>query len=429
MRQHFLGMVAVIALSSGALAGCAGPDPAPDPSGFHAPAHSVVLGEYTAHASPKNHTFTITRIGDGAQYGPAIQAQSLTSLTIVNDGNPDSNPADTVELDTTSYTDQYPAEDTATGVVVLAHFFTRSFANVFVQVTSVTDDSGNTLTGHSGINSYSGDSFGLDASLGLWQYTADGTCSTIGESGCNASTTPGVLAQAPNNEGTQTWIFANPDDADANYDFAVYASEDWPDYTFGFGNLGYMDACSGGTSTAGTNKTGIALPFDFTLYSVNSSTVSIARNGQITLGGTLTASGTSIALPSTSAPHPVIFAFWDNLVVGTGGKMCWQTIGTAPNRQFVVEWRGMNFGNAPGNSPASSLDFEAYLYEGTGEIDTVYNTMNDPSDLTGTGRDTGTQATVGIQDGTGTISTSEHDDNLGDSYGSGNAYSYVPNAL
>ncbi len=189
-----------------------------------------------------------------------------------------------------------------------------------------------------------------------------------------------------------------------------------------------MDACSGGTSFTTPSKTGIALPFDFTLYNTNSTNVNVARNGQITVGSTtLDASGTSVALPASAGgvPKPVFFAFWDNLAVARRAeKICYQTIGSAPNRQFVIEWRGLNFANAPGNSPASSLDFEAFLYEGTGEIDTVYNSM--VGGATSGGRETGTQATVGMQDETAANATMEHD--VAD-YGTGNAWSYVPNPL
>jgi hypothetical protein len=422
MRQLFQGMVTVIAVSSAALAGCAGPDPAtgPDTATFHAPPNSVVLGEFVAHNSPKNHTFTIERVGDGAAYGPTLQPESLSSLTIINDGNPNGNPANTVQLDTVSTSDPYPSQQTFSADVIASHYFARSFANFFVQVTAITDSNNMPLTGHDAINSYSGDSYGLDPTHGLWLYTADTNCGQIGESGCNAANAPGVLAQSPNNGGLQTWTFANPDDADDNIQLAVYASSTWPDYTFSFGNLGYMDACTGGSSTTNAKQT-VTIPFDFTLYSSNSTTVNFARNGQITIGSTaVTASTNPVNLPSTSAPHPVIFPFWDNLVFGAGGKMCWQTIGTAPNRQL----RNMNFGNAPGNNPPSSLDFEVYLYEGTGEIDTVYNTMN--GDATSNGRENGAKAYVGIQDNTGTVATGEFQTQ---DYGTGNSYSYVPNAL
>jgi hypothetical protein len=414
MRQIFLGMVTMIVLSSGALAGCSASD-SPDVPEAAAQAplpNSVMFGEFSAHVDKKARTMTIRQTKGGQAYGPNLEPQSVDSLNIVQDGVPGSGPAQTVELVNISTDDLYPGEDTFTAVVDLRHFFARSFANVYVQITAETDANGNPTTAYDAQNSDSGAAIGLSTAHGLWQYTATGA-------------PPGVLTQSPFNVGEREWIFNNPDDGDCDYVFAVWASKGFANYTFGFPNLGYVDACSGGTSFTNPSKPAIALPFDFTLYNVNASQVNVARNGQVTLGTTaLTASGTSLALPTTSAPHPVLFTFWDSLAVGAGGQMCFQTIGSAPNRQFVIEWRGMNFSTGAGSSPASSLDFETYLYEGTGEIDTVYNSMVGGS--TSGGRETGTSATVGVQDETGTISTSEHD--IAD-YGTGNAWSYIPSAI
>jgi hypothetical protein len=424
MRQHIQGMVAVIGLSSGALAGCAGGEAPPDTT--IAPRANSVLFEYAAHASPKNHTLTFTLLNATA-FGPDLQPQSIDSLDLDQYGGGGSPPANIVDLVTNSCTDNYPTEDTFQCSVTLRSFYTRNLANMFAQVTSITSDSGTDISSnHSATNSYGGDSFGLDASMGLWQYTAD------------ASVNPGVIAQSPNNSGTQEWIFANPDDQDTNYTFAVWGSKGFADYTFGFENLSYMDACSGGTSTTSNGVVKVTLPtgFDFTLYNVNSNTgsgnaavVEFAKNGQIGIGTTtLTASGTAQNLPTTSAPHPILFPFWDDLKygsVGGAGKMCYQTIGSAPNRQFVIEWRNMDFANSPG--AGSSLDFEAYLYEGTGEIDTVYNLMNGPGGLpSASGRENGSEAYVGLQDETGTVATGEYQTQ---DYGTGNGYSYVPNPL
>jgi hypothetical protein len=201
------------------------------------------------------------------------------------------------------------------------------------------------------------------------------------------------------------------------------SSASYASYAFCEGNLGYVDACAGGT-TVTLPEAGVALPFMFTLYGTTAAQVNLARNGQITVGTTpLDAVGTAVALPSTSAPHPVIFPFWDNLKYGTGGQICYQALGAAPYRQLVVEWQNMTFAAGNGSVPPSSLDFEAYLFEGTGEIDTVYNAMNGTS--TSSGRESGAQATVGIQDETGTVATAQYQVST---YGTGSSYSYVPGA-
>jgi len=291
--------------------------------------------------------------------------------------------------------------------VTLRHFYNRSFANVFAQVSSITDNNGNALANHQGING-DGDQFGISGANGLWLYTAD------------AATTTGVLAQSPNNAGTRTWIFDNPDDAADNVTVVVYGSPGFANYTFGFPNLGYVDACSGGTNTSSLLIT-TSIPFDFTLFNTNSTTVKFtSRSGQIGIGSTgLTINQTAVSLPSGSAPKPILFPFWDALKYGSGGKICYQTLGSAPNRQFVVEWRNMDFNNSPGQG--SHLDFEAYLFEGTGEIDVVYNTMVGTG--TSNGRENGAQAMVGLQDETATNWAGEFHTQ---DFGSGNAWTFIP---
>jgi hypothetical protein len=419
MRHVTQGMVFAVAVSSGALFGCsAAGSPSSAAAAATPPPSSIRFGEFTAHVNKKARTMTIQRVDGGRARGSDLQPESVDDLTIGNGG---SSSADTVDLDTVSVADGYPDQTTFSAVVDLRHFFARSFANVYVQVTSVTDAMGNATDWYDATNSDDGSVLDLDNTHGLWQYTAAGAPA-------------GVLTQAPSNWGERTWIFNNPDDNDCTYTFAVWASMGFADYTFSFPNMGYTDVCSGGTAILGpddevapgtptSSTTAVALPFDFTLYNTNSSTVNIGVNGQITLGdATPTASGTSVALPSASAPQPAFFPFWDDLSFGSSGQICYQTLGTAPSRMFAIEWRGMTFAGGPGSSPPSSLDFVTYLYEGTSEIDTYYNSM--VGGAGSGGRETGTTATVGMQDETGTVSTSEHD--VAD-YGTGSGWSYIPN--
>ena len=62
------------------------------------------------------------------------------------------------------------------------------------------------------------------------------------------------------------------------------------------------------------------------------------------------------------------------------------------------------------------------VFEGTGEIDTVYNSMVLASGWTNN-RDEGKLAAVGIQDSTGATATADFETAK---YGTGKSYSYVP---
>ncbi len=76
-----------------------------------------------------------------------------------------------------------------------------------------------------------------------------------------------------------------------------------------------------------------------------------------------------------------IAAYWDDLDPGIGGKVYYQTIGTAPNRIFVVEWyRVKHYNNN------TRYTFEIILFEKTGDIKFQYKSNTD-----------GGSATIGVE--------------------------------
>ena len=96
-----------------------------------------------------------------------------------------------------------------------------------------------------------------------------------------------------------------------------------------------------------------------------------------------------VGIPSKSVPNAAIYLLWQDLVLDTEAGINYDTIGSAPNRTFVIEYNGMRAG-------ASRLSFEAQLHE-DGRIDLLYgpNPAN-PGDgrnaLTGIENETGTDA-------------------------------------
>jgi hypothetical protein len=429
MRFVSLSVVALAGLFLGA-PGCSQPTSSQVPTvALSAPvANARQIGHFQAHLDHKNHTFTITPIGAPILLDENLDPQSVDNLTSTIDQTGGSgNPATTLDLVTTNYTDN-GAGSTVTANVELRSFYTRSLTNVYVQIPSVTLN-GSAVSGYDATNSdTTNNPLALDATHGLWGYTNGSEAADA-----NGAIPNMLTSQAAGfNTGTREWIFANASDADIDYTIDVYASKGFSTYvqTFLNSNASYVDACtaSGATIVTNASQRSISMPFDFTLYNTNQTVVNIARNGQITLGSTtLVGTGTSVLLPSNSAPKPVFFAFWDDLgksTVDASARMCYATIGTAPNRQFVVEWQGFDFLDAPeGPNLDTSLDFEAFLYEGTGEIDTVYQSMAAVSSDPGyNGRENGQQATVGMQDETATNATQEHNDQ---DYGTGSGWSYI----
>ncbi len=130
----------------------------------------------------------------------------------------------------------------------------------------------------------------------------------------------------------------------------------------------------------------ITMPFDFTFYGMTSDQVCVGNNGAMIFGSTgCSVSFSNGALPSSSVPMGIL-PFWDDMDDETG-DVYYETVGTAPNRQFIVEWFDRPHFNGVGTAT-----FEVILFEGSNEILFQYQDV-DFGDAT---FDLGASATVGL---------------------------------
>jgi hypothetical protein len=135
--------------------------------------------------------------------------------------------------------------------------------------------------------------------------------------------------------------------------------------------------------------------FDFQFYGVPVSTVRISTNGYLTFG-TDGGNPNNTTIPNGSSPNGIIAPFWDDLdLAGLSGDrgVWWGIVGTAPNRQLVIEWAEVGsheFGT-------ETYSFEVILYESTDRIKFQYKDVD-----SGTNHDYGASATVGIENFDGT---------------------------
>ncbi|MBM3313834.1 hypothetical protein FJY70_04490, partial [candidate division WOR-3 bacterium] len=83
----------------------------------------------------------------------------------------------------------------------------------------------------------------------------------------------------------------------------------------------------------------IALPFTFTFYGNNCTYCYPSTNGLLGLSSGSTAYS-NVALPTSNIPANTLCPYWDDLYApgGTKGNILYKTVGTSPNRQFVVIW-------------------------------------------------------------------------------------------
>ena len=154
--------------------------------------------------------------------------------------------------------------------------------------------------------------------------------------------------------------------------------------------LPFINACAQtGAVTVMPNSddsvTNVTLPFSFRYFGVNTTAAWVSTNGVVGIGSPASNAYSNTCLPS-GLPGSVM-AFWDDLISRSG--VCYATIGTAPDRQFVATWNDSN-----GYSWTADLTFTVVLSESTNTIDVQYGTMTSSSDPS---RATGSSATIGLE--------------------------------
>ncbi|MGW4643647.1 S8 family serine peptidase [Sphaerisporangium sp. NPDC004334] len=134
----------------------------------------------------------------------------------------------------------------------------------------------------------------------------------------------------------------------------------------------------------------VGLPFAFPFYGKTYTSGVVSTNGYVSFGTDRYSFPTHGPLPSTDGPNGAIYPYWADLQIIEGeGGLYTSTIGTAPNRTFVLEWRNARFLGVDG-----IISFEALLGE-DGSVEFRYSGIDDTYKA-------GQKATVGIENGDGT---------------------------
>jgi hypothetical protein len=134
----------------------------------------------------------------------------------------------------------------------------------------------------------------------------------------------------------------------------------------------------------------IPLGFSFEFYGNSYAQVSIGSGGFLTfLAGQTSPCCGGQPLPSPAVPNGVITGLWTTIFPGPI-PVYTQTIGLAPNRQFILEFK-----DAPNFNTPTPLTFEIILNEGSNEIVVQYASAHAPVGSFTT--------SAGIEDHSGTI--------------------------
>jgi serine protease len=156
----------------------------------------------------------------------------------------------------------------------------------------------------------------------------------------------------------------------------------------------WIDASTGtntGIASDDTSAT-VSLPFTFSYYDQPFSSVKVSSNGYLVFGSSAATAYSNVAIPNTASPNGFVAPFWDDLNPGAGGSVRYKTVGTAPNRKFVVAWIGV-----PHYGSSGPATFEVVLEETTNDIFLLYDDV-----IFGNNFDNGANATVGVENLAGT---------------------------
>jgi hypothetical protein len=149
---------------------------------------------------------------------------------------------------------------------------------------------------------------------------------------------------------------------------------------------------------------GVPIGFPFTFYGTDYNTVNISSNGNFRFL-TTEVEFFNLPIPTNAFNGPAVFPFWDDLAsfpfdgflgCDDSAGVFYQTVGVAPERRFIIQWHMCHFENEV-DADDCTVDVEAILFEGTGEVlfqyaDTTFSCGGQTHFA-----DNGASASVGIQ--------------------------------
>jgi hypothetical protein len=194
-------------------------------------------------------------------------------------------------------------------------------------------------------------------------------------------------------------------------------SIDWSNETQLFSSL---------PATVDDDQAVVDLPFAASLYGQSFTQVTVSTNGLLAFGNVdVRYRWANECLSTAQFSTPVVAAYWDDLELrddpGFAGAQegVWHsTSGTAPNRRFVVHWDAQT--RAGATDANQRITFEVVLLEGVAGVQTYYQRyLSDPMA-------SGTNATIGIQQGGAGAAYVQHSCNSAGSVVTGRSIAYSP---
>jgi subtilisin family serine protease len=179
-------------------------------------------------------------------------------------------------------------------------------------------------------------------------------------------------------------------DGDEDLDFTLPRRHDAFGYFCTLPAFSWVEGTTTLPLTGDDASTQVTLPFTFTFYGQSYGSAHVATNGFLNF---LAPDATffNSPIPSTFTPNGAVYPFWDDLFVDGAAAVKTASLGSAPDRMFVIEWENVHFFA----DSSRRVDVEVVLHE-NGRILTQYQNIADD------GRERGNDATIGIENHTGT---------------------------
>lgn len=164
------------------------------------------------------------------------------------------------------------------------------------------------------------------------------------------------------------------------YDF-IQSNSTYTELT-GATNLAVASGTSGSGSLDDLNYTlaNGTIPFTFVYDGVSYTGCTVSTNGYITFGTTTPATNNYTPISTTTAFAGAVSALGGNLnayfVSGNSaqtGSISYQTLGSAPNRRFVIQFKNFKPQAQSGATYTTAMNFQIILNETSNAIDVIYN--------------------------------------------------------
>ncbi|NOZ08864.1 MAG: hypothetical protein GXO91_08340 [FCB group bacterium] len=187
------------------------------------------------------------------------------------------------------------------------------------------------------------------------------------------------------------------DSGDSAYDLShPYAWQEIdPDLGGSGGSLNMTD--NGNGHPTNQHSVTISLPFQFTFYGVDYTTISVSTNGWIAFGESDLESFRNYPIPGAGGPSPMVAAFWDDLTTENGGQV-YKYI-NASEGTVIIEWSQMSTYDQGSLETFQIILYDSFTPSGDDEILIQYKDFNNTSvgDIQNGGIHHGSHSTIGIE--------------------------------